>query len=620
MTEQYFDLKFLDTDNSFQNEILDRAKKQLDYTETLQQASEIMNQIGSNCSAIELQLNQMKTLLAGVDKANTVGEQIEKFGHMMKTIGTQFMSQARFSLQALQSVVFPTIKKFSEEFVDANNSFETSLEALGQLTNKSNREDYMQAESSFVKAATKKSGLLFSLNNQVQIAENTLYSSIMLSMTQFLVLVGDLMGEYIISNKTIFDDLKNSSNDYYRAIKNWLSKDLNQDPANNSATAAAAQYWDLRFISNSKVINNLSQPNHTVWLREPHPLRSTTWQRGKMTFEDSLLKFERPGEDGSTVVKQWVLPLVTVSKREEGRRFAIKVQGPTEIIEFQTLSKHDMNEWMQLFTNHNLNVLGENKQTTSKFACVDCGCPDATWVSVNWAAPLCLKCSGFHRQMSSTNSKVRSFTLDKMNPLTIHMIEELQGECNKILLAKNPGVKITSNSDEKEREQYITRKYINNEWCIQEAIPDPFKAIQERDLKALFYAAHFGRIDETRESLTPLHAACAVGWDDGVALLAYCVNDLNVKDNSGWTPLCYAVFYQHVDIIDFLLSVGASAKNLAINIYQLSIATKNMKVAKLIMTHADQVRNNEIEFKPCSYCFAPPGTPENYTIILKSRI
>lgn len=621
MSEEYLlDIQYMDFDPEFENKILQRAKEQLEFTETLQKASLLMNQIGENCSTMNMHLGQMKDILSKFDKDNTICHQIEKFGQMIKTIGTQFLSQAKFSVQALPTVIFPAIQKLTADLCEATTNYETALDNFSTLEVKSSREECLQSENIFVKSAIRKSGILFSLNHQVEIAEQTVTSSIKLSMTQFLVLAGEMMGDYLKINSPALSAMKTNCDSLKTSIKAWLGRDLNQNPSDNYATRASTNYWDMRFIPNARIINSLTYPNQTVWLKEAHPIRSSSWIKGKLIFEDSLLKFERRNAETDHETKTWPLPLVTVTKVEKGRRFALKIRSPQETIEFQTLSKLDQEEWMHIFNNHNLSVLGENDGQRKGLICADCGATDATWVSLNWAAPLCLRCSGFHRQMSSTNSKVRSFTLDKINPIALHMIDELQGECNKLLLDKHPDISINANSDEKDREDYINRKYINNEWSITGIVPDPFEAIKKRDLKMLFYSVHFGRINETKDSITPFHAVCSLGWEDAVALLAFCVNDLNAKDKDGWTPLCYAVFYQHVNIIDFLLSVGARARNLDINLYQLAIATKNKKVAKSIMMQADQLRNNETEFKPCNYLFAPPGTPENYMIALKSRV
>jgi hypothetical protein len=52
-------------------------------------------------------------------------------------------------------------------------------------------------------------------------------------------------------------------------------------------------------------------------------------------------------------------------------------------------------------------------------ACVDCGAPNPTWYSINWGVIIYIHCSGIQRSLTSTVSKVRSFTLDHLDAPTV---------------------------------------------------------------------------------------------------------------------------------------------------------------------------------------------------------
>ena len=238
-------------------------------------------------------------------------------------------------------------------------------------------------------------------------------------------------------------------------VKHQLGQNINIQPDNNPATQAADAYWNIRFSPvPTKQLEEFMKPNSIVWLRETHALGRPTWTRHMMTFNDAVLKVEKlqvaatalsqltnftlgqstSQEDlqNQTQSKQWILPLVTVAPTEKNRRFTFKVQSPHELIEIQSISKVDLQEWITVFTNHNMKMLGQEEEKSDKI-CADCGATDATWCSVNWACDLCLKCSGVHRALSTSNSKVRSYTLDKLHPMVIAMMDKLSGDCNKLL-------------------------------------------------------------------------------------------------------------------------------------------------------------------------------------------
>ena len=626
-------LNFIDPTQEFEDNIINRAKKQLEVSKTLDNVSNLMQSVGSHFMSIEDELNQLAQLLGELNVDLPFASVLASFSQMFNTWGKQFVSQSNLSLQVVNTIIIPSVTKLSENYTEVQQHYYKSIEAYGALDRKSKTEDLMQAENSFVKAATSRTGVLYSLDNQVSVCEKTAVNSVAIAISQFISLSANLMKQYLAENKQSIQITEESAKKMQSSVKHCLSQNINMQPDNNAATQASDLYWDIRFTPGTPATNEeFLKPNTTVWFRETHALNRVTWTRKTMSFKDCVLTLEKAPIPASTLQsltnsddpaasapKVWALPLVTVTPTEKSRKNTFKIQSPQELIEIQALTKSDLDEWITIFTNHNFKMLGQDENASSKKRCCDCGASDATWCSVNWACDLCLKCSGVHRALSSSNSKVRSATLDKLHPMVINMMEKLQGDCNKLLLAVPHKEKIDTRTEESLRTIYITRKYINFEWSKQGVIPDPFKAILDHDIHALYYAAHFGRIEDQDDSLTPFHAACSIGDRDAVALLAYCVKDLNVRDRKGWTPLCYAVFFQYVDIIEFLLNVGADAKNVGINLYQLAIATKNMKVAKLILIAANSIRNDETEFQPVTLKYAPPGTPPDYKLSCKKK-
>ncbi|QLQ78692.1 hypothetical protein HG537_0B00410 [Torulaspora globosa] len=100
----------------------------------------------------------------------------------------------------------------------------------------------------------------------------------------------------------------------------------------------------------------------------------------------------------------------------------------------------------------------------SNSRCCDCGDSQTVeWISINLLCVLCIKCSGVHRSMGSHISKIRSLTLDSFtSPEILHLLQNdvSNANVNSIYESNNSeGTKITSQSSNFERSQYIINKY-----------------------------------------------------------------------------------------------------------------------------------------------------------------
>lgn len=56
------------------------------------------------------------------------------------------------------------------------------------------------------------------------------------------------------------------------------------------------------------------------------------------------------------------------------------------------------------------------KSEPANYKCADCNKEDPDWCSINLGILVCIQCSGIHRSMGVHVSKVRSLTLDKLDP------------------------------------------------------------------------------------------------------------------------------------------------------------------------------------------------------------
>jgi hypothetical protein len=69
--------------------------------------------------------------------------------------------------------------------------------------------------------------------------------------------------------------------------------------------------------------------------------------------------------------------------------------------------------------------------------CAECSKPDPDWVSLNLGCVVCIDCSGVHRSLGVHISKMRSLTLDDLEPAEYAMLMSMGNElCNSIWEAK----------------------------------------------------------------------------------------------------------------------------------------------------------------------------------------
>ncbi|KAK6045411.1 putative GTP-ase activating protein [Cooperia oncophora] len=71
--------------------------------------------------------------------------------------------------------------------------------------------------------------------------------------------------------------------------------------------------------------------------------------------------------------------------------------------------------------------------------CADCGSEQPKWVSINLGVVLCIECSGVHRSLGVQTSKVRSLTMDSIDPELRDVLLSLgNSQVNAIYLAYLP--------------------------------------------------------------------------------------------------------------------------------------------------------------------------------------
>lgn len=96
------------------------------------------------------------------------------------------------------------------------------------------------------------------------------------------------------------------------------------------------------------------------------------------------------------------------------------------------------------------------------FGCADCDGGKCTWVVINLCIGICIECSGVHRSLGVQISKVRSLTLDELEPEEYDLLENFDNGRSNLIWEANvteAWVKPTAQSTYAERERWIRAKY-----------------------------------------------------------------------------------------------------------------------------------------------------------------
>lgn len=234
--------------------------------------------------------------------------------------------------------------------------------------------------------------------------------------------------------------------------------------------------------------------------------------------------------------------------------------------------------------------------------CADCGCDNAEWLVINKAIFICENCAGCHRSLGGI-SMVRSLKLDKLDLCILKMFSALpNNEMNSFYERKLAEKPITPESLMNERQDFITKKYVNHEFSDDEFISSKlklhslFEYIKEQNLKKvmmfLFLRKIQGKTDEAPKFL-PIHAAAIVGNPYIIAAIAFNDPDqIDKVDENGWTALSYASYYSNKAAITVLITFKASLtiSKIAHPLY-IALANHRSDIADILLNYSmkDQI-------------------------------
>ncbi|OHT11273.1 ARF GAP-like zinc finger-containing protein [Tritrichomonas foetus] len=591
--------KYFDPSPVLEQDTLNRVQMQIDLIPSIEKISSCIERMALHLGVIEEDVRNLTSSFDSLNLPPVFKKAYSTFGSMFSYFGKSLIDQCNLNVNVFKTILLPSLINQRNDFNKSNSEFQRIIEEYGNLNPKSKIEVFAIQEQCLQYSMQSRADSFFALSQSLFTAEKAAIPAAKLALSTFLNSISRSMNEYVSENAPNLEKILEDVNSWQSAVKDALKI----TPSKNSAGTYAQNCWDVR-QGLIKPTPNLIHASGIMWLRN-HRL-VTTWSRKYVTFEKGILTFYEP----TTGAREQTIPLalITVTEYESSkRRFCFKIQSPQNMIRLQALTKFDQQEWNEIFTEHNSQILQgpEAASNDAKHICADCGSNDATWCSLNWCTYLCLKCSGVHRQMSSTKSKVRSTILDKLHPLIQDMLILMTNNAaNSLLLTKKADMEVDPRMDDQLRNIYIARKYQRMDWKTDKETPNPFEAILNLDYFALFHAMNFDKNEQLYESLTPLHAAAAGGNAMITTIAACCSQSIDPLDDNGWTPLSYAVYYDNLDVARFLVDFGAQPSAANMDLFTLAVAVGNEDMMTLILKTAKYIPGTN-SFKPKTTAFAP---------------
>ncbi|KAL7721070.1 Centaurin beta [Entamoeba marina] len=286
-------------------------------------------------------------------------------------------------------------------------------------------------------------------------------------------------------------------------------------------------------------------------------------KRAYYTFEEDCLV-------GRVIVKREIQEneqINIITTNFKANENMIECNGISGKQAFFTATKEEALEWCSLIEKQKENVLN-GKQLTNRIVhpllqrvlhkkgnnkCSECGCGNPQWISVNLGIIFCIKCSGIHRSLGVSCSRVKSTTLDNIEDYVVRILDALGND--KVNSIYQQGCMLSSYSSADERSEIISRKYVqklfisneNEDW-IQFAITAVNNGSIVNLAKAL---AHISIIDLFGKKL--LLTAVKKRLSAIVSYLIVNGYDLNEVDENGDSSIHIATRNGYLEIVVVLV-------------------------------------------------------------------
>lgn len=328
-----------------------------------------------------------------------------------------------------------------------------------------------------------------------------------------------------------------------------------------------------------------------------------SWQKRYFICRGHQLAYYHNAEDSDKPSGALPLLLTTIKPINDNERYnTFTIINQQKTYTLQALTTWDMNEWMCVIKNNTQHLLEKPSETNAQTSnnpdvgeadkcpspssfqfnkkCADCGADMPDWCCINWGTCVCINCSGAHRNLTTSYSKVRSLTLDKLSIYNKKLLELIGNEnANRFLEAcLDSSLKINPNASKKDREEFIQLKYKKCVFVAQRGQHDEkvdiYNSIRKRELLSVYKDMCTMKYLQVNNELlyqtlieksgyknyTPLHLAASIGDPLICHLIALNMEDPSVLDDGGWSALSYAAYYGRSEAAEVLLKDGVDPK------------------------------------------------------------
>jgi hypothetical protein len=377
--------------------------------------------------------------------------------------------------------------------------------------------------------------------------------------------------------------------------------------------------WVIRF---DQKFTGTSKREHEgiLWKKGTGVMKS--WAQRYFVLTENALSYHHGIDDCDQ--KEGELSLLCTTVKPLPTTGCFTIISPTKSYTLRAMTDYDRDEWISVIQNNIEYLLNHSPETAPRKVtdakdawtpltspengrCADCGAGNPSWCCINWGICICIHCCGVHRSLTTSVSKPRSLTLDRLDSCTQRIFEVLGNAKANQILEENVGeARITAQVTKADREAFIRRKYVQRDFVAPMDI-DVFQAVRNCDYLTVFRAICTGKLADDRDGYTALHCAASSGDPTMALLVALNMPSTDVL-NQGWSPLTYAAFYGHRTVARALIDAGCVAVAAdQIHPYEVALSKQNEEMSLMFFPFwHGQIQPGKVFEPPVPY---PGETP-----------
>lgn len=550
-------------------------------------------------------MGKLRRLFKRIGRASndpTIDILISVLGSFTNTLKGYFKQVVEIVVSSLDDFINNEIECACETYKDASHKCSEYLEYTDKLVSyskKKSEDEYINRDRMRLIYHWKAIESSFNLSNAIERVERKKLIETTAVFLSFIQLTA-------VSFKQCYFDF-DANKEAFQALQTAIP--ASQQSIEEFSTIVARNGKTLHGLFSAKIVNPTGIISEDVIDYEGYLWKKSTgitkaWNRRYFVCKDNVLSYYHKYD--KTTQPNGELPLLLTSVKpinDPERRNCFQVISQDACYVLQALNESEMRVWLQIIQN-NIQYLLNNTVPISPKAeqeeepksivppfyvnevCADCGAPNPVWCCINWGTIICIHCSGVHRSLNTTVSKVRSLTLDHIDNLTIELMQRIGNKFANSVLEEGVGTqKISQNADKQEREVYIRKKYSQAAFITPNIESfDHLSAIKEGNIELVYKAICYGRILRENNGYGSLHMAASCDDPLITLLLSYNATNINSLDECGWSALSYAAYYGKYQNAEILINSGCDpTRSTAAHPYEVSKSVGNQELAALFL-------------------------------------